>query len=42
MTDPSLPSVRMALNMPWKAINEIERRLLWPLARLRFSLAGVK
>jgi acetyltransferase-like isoleucine patch superfamily enzyme len=31
----------MALDTPWKAVNEIERLLLWPLARLRFAAAGV-
>jgi acetyltransferase-like isoleucine patch superfamily enzyme len=34
-------SPRAALDMPWKAVNEIERLLLLPLARLRFALAGV-
>jgi acetyltransferase-like isoleucine patch superfamily enzyme len=32
----------MAFDMPWKAVNEIERLLLLPVARLQFALAGVK
>ena len=46
--DPSPPNslasanaAQMARDMPWKAVNEIERLLLIPLARLRFALAGV-
>jgi acetyltransferase-like isoleucine patch superfamily enzyme len=34
-------AMQMALDMPWKAVNELERRLLLPLARLQFALAGV-
>lgn len=38
---PAASAVQMALDMPWKAVNELERWLLLPLARLRFALAGV-
>ncbi|MCB9450873.1 MAG: acyltransferase [Anaerolineaceae bacterium] len=34
-------TLRLALDMPWKARNEIERLLLLPLARIQFALAGV-
>ncbi|MBZ0302117.1 MAG: acyltransferase [Anaerolineae bacterium] len=34
-------ALRMAQDTPWKAMNEIERLLLLPLARLQFALAGV-
>ena len=37
----SLAALRAAREMPWKARNEIERLMLWPLARLQFALAGV-
>lgn len=37
----STSAARMALDMPWKAVNELERLLLLPLARLQFALAGV-
>jgi acetyltransferase-like isoleucine patch superfamily enzyme len=30
-----------AQETPWKAINEVERYLIWPLARLRFAAAGI-
>lgn len=43
MTTPTENSAtRMALDMPWKAVNEIERLLLLPLVRLRFGLARVR
>ncbi|MBL8154287.1 MAG: acyltransferase [Anaerolineae bacterium] len=38
----SAQAVRQAWDMPWKAVNELERLLLLPLARLQFALAGVK
>ncbi len=31
----------LALDTPWKAVNEIERWLIWPLARLRVAAAGI-
>ncbi|MBL8166077.1 MAG: hypothetical protein JNJ61_29110, partial [Anaerolineae bacterium] len=37
----SLTAARMALNTPWKALNEIERLLLLPLAWLRCQVTGV-
>src|SRR5690606_2494326 len=37
----SRDTFRMAQEMPWKAVNELERLLLLPVARLRFALAGV-
>ncbi len=37
----SASAFQMALDAPWKAVNEIERLLLLPLARLQFALAGV-
>lgn len=33
--------LRLSLDMPWKARNELERLLLLPLARAQFALAGV-
>jgi acetyltransferase-like isoleucine patch superfamily enzyme len=35
-------AARLAQATPWKAFNELERRLLLPLARLSFALAGVQ
>lgn len=40
MSRPSY-SLQAALEMPWKARNELERLLLLPLARVQFALAGV-
>lgn len=37
----SAEALRLALDTPWKAINELERLLLVPLARLQCALAGV-
>ena len=37
----SWAAVQAATQTPWKARNEIERLLLWPLARAQFALAGV-
>nr|MBA3874012.1 hypothetical protein [Anaerolineae bacterium] len=37
----SVEAMRLALDTPWKAINEIERLLLLPLARIQCALAGV-
>ncbi len=37
----SLTALRLALETPWKARNELERLLLLPLARAQFTLAGV-
>ncbi|MCA0456901.1 MAG: acyltransferase [Chloroflexi bacterium] len=37
----STEAARLALDTPWKAINEIERLLLLPLARMQCALAGV-
>ncbi len=34
-------SLRLTLDTPWKARNEIERLLILPLARLQMALAGV-
>lgn len=34
-------ALRMAFEMPWKAINELERLALLPVARLGCALAGV-
>lgn len=36
-----LDAARLALDTPWKAVNEIERLLLLPLARLVFAWSGV-
>ncbi len=36
-----LEAVRLALETPWKAVNEVERLLLLPLARFGFAWAGV-
>jgi acetyltransferase-like isoleucine patch superfamily enzyme len=33
---------QMAFDTPWKAVNELERRLLIPLARLQFAWARVQ
>lgn len=37
----SLTALRMAFATPWKAINELERLLLLPWARLQFAGAGI-
>lgn len=37
----SRQAARLAAETPWKALNEIERLILLPLARLRFLTAGV-
>lgn len=37
----SLENVRAAVDVPWKARNEIERLLLLPLARVQFALSGI-
>ena len=37
----SLAAARAATQTPWKALNEIERLLLLPIARVRFALSGV-
>jgi len=37
----SAQALRLAIDTPWKAINEVERLLLWPLARVQLALAGV-
>src|SRR4051812_29791340 len=37
----STEAMRLALDTPWKAINEIERLALWPLAWIQCALAGV-
>ena len=36
-----LEALRLALDTPWKAVNEVERLLLLPLARLVFAWSGV-
>lgn len=38
----SASAVQMTRDMPWKAVNEIERILLTPLAWLRFKAAGIR
>lgn len=38
----SRTALRMALDTPWKALNELKRLLLLPWARLRFAAAGVR
>lgn len=38
----STAALRMMVDMPWKAVNEIERLLLLPWARLRFAVTGLK
>jgi acetyltransferase-like isoleucine patch superfamily enzyme len=35
-------SLRLATAMPWKALNEVERLLLLPLAHLQAAIAGVQ
>ncbi|MEM6526956.1 MAG: acyltransferase [Chloroflexota bacterium] len=37
----SVAAARAATQTPWKAINEIERLLLIPVARVRFALSGL-
>ncbi|HLV37140.1 MAG TPA: DapH/DapD/GlmU-related protein [Spirillospora sp.] len=37
----SSATLRLAQETPWKAVNEIERLLLLPAARLQFALAGI-
>lgn len=37
----SLEAFRLTLDTPWKAINELERLALLPLARVQFALSGV-
>lgn len=37
----SLEAMRLALDTPWKAINEIERLVLLPLTRIQCALAGI-
>lgn len=41
---PNLPDSIFAMtrDMPWKARNEIERLLIWPLAALGFAASGVQ
>ena len=38
-SNPSL--LQAAQDTPWKAVNEIERYLIWPLARWQFATAGI-
>ena len=33
--------IRKALSTPWKVRTELQRQLIWPLARLRFALNGI-
>jgi acetyltransferase-like isoleucine patch superfamily enzyme len=37
----SLEAMRLTMDTPWKAINEIERFMLWPMARIQCALAGI-
>ncbi|MEL7236388.1 MAG: acyltransferase [Chloroflexota bacterium] len=37
----SMAAARAATQTPWKAINEIERLLLIPMARVQFALSGL-
>jgi len=38
----SLSAVQAATQTPWKAINELERLALIPLARVQFALSGIE
>ncbi len=37
----SIEAMRLAMDTPWKAINEIERLFLSPVARIQCALAGI-
>jgi acetyltransferase-like isoleucine patch superfamily enzyme len=41
MTGPPTPSLRAAADTPWKALNEVGRLLLAPIARLYLAVHGV-